>query len=221
LSDSLRFKKLRLWISYPFAGICLVFAYKYGISFIPGIWFIFTGLILRLWAAGYIQKIRRLTTCGPYSFVRNPLYVGNFLIGIGFCLFIGNIILILLYIVLFFLFYLGTMKKEEKVLEDLFGKDYLEYKKNVPAFIPRLLPYKAQAKGGYTLEQAHYNGELIRILVAGILLCLLYFFKYGVEQEMLDTDSTEILAGLVFLQVLLLVVTIIHRKRFIKKQDAN
>jgi Putative protein-S-isoprenylcysteine methyltransferase len=88
------------------------------------------GLLIRFWAAGYIKKIRVLTTVGPYAYVRNPLYVGNFLMGLGFCLFIDAPYLSLLYSGLFIVFYAGTVKKEESVLTDLFGEDYRAYKKS-------------------------------------------------------------------------------------------
>src|SRR5262245_3386636 len=41
---------------------------------------IFAGLAIRTWAAGILRKTRELTTTGPYALIRNPLYVGSFLI---------------------------------------------------------------------------------------------------------------------------------------------
>ncbi len=215
----MRFKKLRLWATYPFAFVYIVFAYKYGIEFMPGVWFILAGLLVRCWAAGYIKKIRVLTTSGPYSFVRNPLYVGNFLMGLGFCLFVRDLMLSLIYVVLFAFFYIGTMKKEEALLTDLFGEDYINYKKNVPAFIPRILPYVSQQPMRYSLKQAHYNGELIRVVVTGVLLCLIYFAVYFLKENTLDKGDLLRAGLLIAVQGIILLVTIQHRKEFVKKQD--
>ncbi len=215
----MRFKKLRLWATYPFALVYIVFAYKHGIEFMPGVWFVLAGLLVRCWAAGYIKKIRVLTTAGPYSFVRNPLYVGNFLMGLGFCLFVRDLMLILMYLALFFFFYLGTMKKEEGLLTDLFGKEYIDYKKNVPAFIPRILPYASKKPMRYSLKQAHYNGELIRVVVTGILLCLLYLAVYFLNKKTLDRSDLLGAGLLIALEGIILFVTIQHRKDFVKKQD--
>ena len=41
------------------------------------------GLLVRGWAAGSIDKDQELTTSGPYAYLRNPLYLGTFLIGTG------------------------------------------------------------------------------------------------------------------------------------------
>src|SRR4051794_8366501 len=48
--------------------------------------FVLVGCALRSWAAGYLLKGKRVAVGGPYAFVRNPLYVGSFILGAGFCL---------------------------------------------------------------------------------------------------------------------------------------
>jgi len=195
---------MRLWASYPFAAVYLVFVYKYGIAVNPGLGFIISGLLIRFWAAGYIKKIRKLTTSGPYAFVRNPLYVGNFLMGLGFCLFVNKIYLSIGYTLLFAFFYLGTMKKEEILLRQLFGNDYVEYKKAVPAFFPNLKPYKSKDPIRFSLSQAHFNGELIRVLVTGVLLCMLYVFYYAFKEKSLDLKDIRYAGVLLIVQILLL-----------------
>lgn len=219
MMKKMRFKKMRLWASYPFTAVYLVFVYKDGIVVTPGLGVILAGLLIRFWAAGYIKKIRKLTTSGPYAFVRNPLYVGNFLMGLGFCLFVNNIYLSLAYTLLFAFFYLGTMKKEETLLTQLFGDDYVEYKKAVPAFFPRLSPYKSKDPILFSLAQAHFNGELIRVLVTGALLCALYFFYYYFKEKSLDLKDVLYVGSLLIVQVLLLLVTIVHRRKFVKQES--
>lgn len=216
---NLRFKKMRLWVSYPLAAVYLVFVYKYGIMIHPGFGVIIAGLLVRFWAAGYIKKIRELTTSGPYAFVRNPLYVGNFLIGLGFCLFVNNIYLSVIYILLFTFFYLGTMKKEEILLTQLFGDAYIEYKKAVPLFLPSLKPYKSKNPIRFSLAQAHFNGEFIRVLVTGGLLCLLYLFTYFFRDNSFDRKDVFYAGMLLIVQILLLIFTIAHRKKIVKQES--
>jgi protein-S-isoprenylcysteine O-methyltransferase Ste14 len=57
---------------------------------ISGIVLIIAGVLLRTWAAGTIHKGTGLTTTGPYGIIRNPLYVGSFLMMIGFCALIDD-----------------------------------------------------------------------------------------------------------------------------------
>lgn len=216
---NLRFKKMRLWVSYPLAAVYLVFVYKYGIMINPGFGVIIAGLLVRFWAAGYIKKIRELTTSGPYAFVRNPLYVGNFLIGLGFCLFVNNIYLSGIYILLFTFFYLGTMKKEEILLTQLFGDAYIEYKKAVPLFLPSKKPYKSKNPIRFSLAQAHFNGEFIRVLVTGGLLCLLYLFTYFFRDNSFNRKDVFYAGMLLIVQILLLIFTIAHRKKIVKQES--
>ncbi len=48
------------------------------------------GLTMRSWAAGFLTKSTELTMIGPYRLVRNPLYLGSFLMVVGICLLIGD-----------------------------------------------------------------------------------------------------------------------------------
>lgn len=58
------------WTYAPTVGVCLL---------------ILSGLGIRSWAAGTLHKSESLTQVGPYALVRNPLYVGSFLMMFGFC----------------------------------------------------------------------------------------------------------------------------------------
>ena len=106
-----------------------------------GIGLIFFGEILRIWAAGYIRKNKVLSIVGPYKHVRNPLYVGSFLIGAGFGIFTGNFIILALIIIVFLLIYTLKINSEEKKLSEIFGEKYINYKKNVGRWIPKLKPF--------------------------------------------------------------------------------
>ncbi len=117
------------------------FGTKYGKILYWGVVPIFFGEILRIWAAGYIRKNKVLAIVGPYQHVRNPLYVGSFLIGAGFGIFIGNFVILALIIIVFLLIYTLQINSEEKKLSEIFGEKYIDYKKNVGRWIPRLKPY--------------------------------------------------------------------------------
>ncbi len=94
---------------------------------------------LALWAPS-----QHLVIAGMYGYVRNPMILGVLTVLIGESISILSF-RILIWAVCFFLintiWFLGF---EEPSLEKKFGKEYLQYKKNVPRWIPKLKPFKRQ-----------------------------------------------------------------------------
>ena len=105
------------------------------------------GLALRAAAAGSIQKDRSLAAGGPYAHVRHPLYVGTFFTGLGLALAGGRWFLPPAFLGLFLWVYGRSIRQENGKLEWLFGESYRHYRREVPAFIPRLRPYRPPAPG--------------------------------------------------------------------------
>ena len=80
-----------------------------------------------------------LITTGILGYIRNPMYFGILLIYVSFiCLSISLISIGLFFFV--FLVYNKMVNFEEKVMENLFGKQFFEYKKRVPKWISN--PFK-------------------------------------------------------------------------------
>lgn len=100
------------------------------------------GLLLRGWSAGTIRKGEALTTSGPYAFVRNPLYVGSLLIGAGLAVAGGTWLWLVLFLGFFTVVYGPTVAMEAERLTEQFGQRYVDYSAAVPAFIPRLTPFR-------------------------------------------------------------------------------
>lgn len=84
---------------------------------------------------------RKLVVVGPYRYVRNPMIAGvNFiLMGLSFVLKDENILLWMVFFLSLNTFYF--IIKEEPDLAKRFGDDYLNYKENVPRWIPRITPW--------------------------------------------------------------------------------
>lgn len=96
------------------------------------------GLSLRGWAAGSIHKERELATGGPYRFIRHPLYLGSLMMGSGLLTAARAWLLFPLYLALFIWIYGRTIRAEERVLSARFGEAYVEYRRQVPGFLPRV-----------------------------------------------------------------------------------
>ncbi len=92
------------------------------------------GLALRGLAAGYIEKGTKLATAGPYSYTRNPLYLGSLLLGAGFLIAARSWILAAAFCLLFPAIYLPVIKHEEAFLRQRFEFD--AYAHTVPLFFP-------------------------------------------------------------------------------------
>jgi hypothetical protein len=126
--------------------------------------------LIRAWAAGTIHKEEDLTTSGPYAFTRNPLYVGSFLLGIGVTVAGGLWYFVLAFVVFYLAVYGTTMRGEAELLTSLFGDRYRHYAAHVPAFVPRLTPYRppeaGRAPAGFRLAQYKRNREWEALLGA-------------------------------------------------------
>jgi len=111
---------------------------------------LFAGMILRTWAGGCAgshtgdSKIqaRHLATSGPYAYVRNPIYLGTILIGIGMVGIIGDSHLLPLCALTFVVLYAVIVPAEEKFLRENFGAEYEAYFQAVPRWIPRSVGWK-------------------------------------------------------------------------------
>ncbi len=124
--------------------------------------FVVAGCALRSWAAGYLLKGKRVAVGGPYAYVRNPLYLGSFIIGIGFCIALYRqplhpfvLLFWMSFLVGFILLYAAKGKSEEVELGRSLGPDYQAYRERVPAF----LPVHGKVRG---LGMQHFSFELYR-----------------------------------------------------------
>ena len=74
---------------------------------------------------------------GPYKYVRNPMYVGGFILLIGFGLYHHSVSILTLALLLAFLFHLFVLWVEEPGLEQRFGFSYRDYKNSVNRWLPK------------------------------------------------------------------------------------
>jgi lipid A 4'-phosphatase len=122
------------------------------------------GGTLRIWAVSYAGrqtrsrrvKVRSLITTGPYACVRNPIYLGSLLIGLGLVVLAEAIPLVPLYFILFGFQYRAIVAQEEEFLRDRFGEEFDRY----CSVVPRWLPKMRQATKALTFGPNFYFKEL-------------------------------------------------------------
>lgn len=77
-----------------------------------------------------------LVTTGVYAYVRNPVYSAFMFVCTGVLLIYGNLVLLVLPIIYWGFMTVLMKLTEEKWLEDLYGKEYVQYRQRVNRCIP-------------------------------------------------------------------------------------
>jgi protein-S-isoprenylcysteine O-methyltransferase Ste14 len=175
-------QRWRVPLGFVCAALFILLARPTRLTLILGAVISLFGLALRAWSAGHIRKNDALATSGPYAHTRNPLYLGSFVLGLGFTIASARWPLALLFIALFLGIYFPVMRVEAHTLVELFGGNYRRYASEVPMFIPRLTPYADREPGntfdsGLYLRYREYQAGLGFLIAWGILVLKAYYFQ--------------------------------------------
>jgi len=152
--QTLLFKNRGLLLSLP-AGILALCGRPSARSVAAGVPVAIAGELIRCWAVGYAGATTRhdsvtapeLVTAGPYGFVRNPLYLGNFVTAAGYaiaftgknsplarCALVGGSLGVMAAL------YAAIVPHEEAFLRSQFGEAFDQYCERVPRIVPQLDP---------------------------------------------------------------------------------
>lgn len=146
-----------------------------------GVPLVVAGELVRLWAVHHIGVISRtrsdrlgpLIDTGPFSLVRNPLYLGNILLWLGFALNARLLWVVPIVVLLLALEYQAIVMWEERLLESRVGAPYRAYAKRVPRWLPLLrAPVPAPTRSAFSWRETFYSerGTLIAIALGYVLL---------------------------------------------------
>jgi protein-S-isoprenylcysteine O-methyltransferase Ste14 len=94
------------------------------------------GEFIQLWCFASLNKQVDLACNGPYTLVRNPMYLGRFFILLGAVMLPGNAWLILAYVVIYHFYMVNRVKREEARLRPILGAPYTDYCAKVNRFLP-------------------------------------------------------------------------------------
>jgi protein-S-isoprenylcysteine O-methyltransferase Ste14 len=128
--------KLRVPAGFAMAAAFAWFSHPDFASLAAGLPFSACGLALRAWAAGHLAKNQRLARSGPYSFTRNPLYLGTLITALGLAAAARSAGLGVLFAALFALVYLPAIELEEQHLDAILP-GYAAFARRVPLLMPR------------------------------------------------------------------------------------
>ncbi|MBK1702829.1 methyltransferase family protein [Thiococcus pfennigii] len=227
--------RLFRWRSYlPLAGLAVIilalreYEYPGHSEMLDHLWEVtclgisFAGLAIRSYTIGHTPKgtsgrntkkqvADALNTTGAYSLVRNPLYLGNFFMGLGVALFAHLWWLTLIYVLVFWLYYERIIFAEEAYLRDKFGTDYLTWADRTPVFVPNFRNYrKPELPFSFkNVLRREHNGFF------AVIVCLFLFETLGelFAERRLEFDSGWIVTLIVGFLVWLTLRTLKKRTR--------
>jgi protein-S-isoprenylcysteine O-methyltransferase Ste14 len=164
--------KLRVPVGFVMAAAFLWLSAPTWTSLAAGLPISIAGLAVRAWAAGHLEKNLDLTVSGPYSHVRNPLYLGTLGVAAGFAIASRRWELGVLFAAVFLLIYLPVVELEEQHLRKLFPA-YESYADRVPKLVPALSAKTASSKKfAWTRYRLNREYEALAGFLAGVaVLC--------------------------------------------------
>jgi protein-S-isoprenylcysteine O-methyltransferase Ste14 len=150
------------------------------------------GELIRLWGVQHIGAISRtrsdrlgpLVASGPFDRVRNPLYVGNIALWVGFALTARLVWLAPVILVLLGLEYHAIVRWEETLLESRLGRAYRDYAARVPRWLPVLFNRRdrrdrreEKEQPGFSLRATLFSERGTLLAIAGGYLLLWIKFR--------------------------------------------
>lgn len=131
-----------LKIRYPITLISVLFL----IPFVKKEWFLtgfivsLVGEVIQLWCFASLAKQKKLCVQGLYALCRNPMYIGRFFVIAGLFITAGipGILLLAPVTIIYYLYMINRVKREEEKLKELFGKAYEDYCTTTNRFIPTI-----------------------------------------------------------------------------------
>lgn len=119
--------RLGLWDLHTGVAVVMVLS---TVIILVGLWLIIGG-----WQR--IHKSKGLVTDGVYAHIRHPQYLGIILVTSAFLIQWPTLLTLAMWPILVVMYY-RLARREERELEAKFAKEYREYKRHVPMFLPAL-----------------------------------------------------------------------------------
>jgi len=181
-----RVKNLHLrFLPAAIAGVALLaWSRPQAASVAAGAPLVLAGLALRAWAVGHLVKTERFTVTGPYAYVRHPLYLGTLAIGVGAALMLGGWPACAGIAAVAGWFGWSYLPRKERAESERLlarhGEAYARYRREVPALVPRLVPWRPgeaapveAGDGSWRLERFDANNELGTLIAVGVAVSLI------------------------------------------------
>ena len=136
----------RVPLGFLSAAVAFVLARPSWQSLAVGLLVAVPGEVVRVWAAGHIDKGREITRSGPYRYVRHPLYLGSTLLGVGFGIAARSLVVLILTLAYLSITLVAAMRSEEAQLDAKFAGAYAAYRAGLVEPVARPFSWARVAK---------------------------------------------------------------------------
>lgn len=164
-----RLARLRVSLGFLFGLLALWLAQPTARSLALGAAIAIAGELVRIWAAGHLEKGREVTSSGPYAFTRHPLYLGSTVMGVGLAVSSASLIVGALVVAYLAVTLTAAILTEEAHLTEKFGSAYPEYRNGRVDGVAR----------GFSLARAMRNREYRAVLGLAVGLAVLAWKAYA------------------------------------------
>jgi protein-S-isoprenylcysteine O-methyltransferase Ste14 len=127
----------RVTLGFVTAIAALLFARPTFLSWRTGLLIAVCGEVIRIWAAGHLEKASEVTRSGPYRWTRHPLYLGSSIIAAGVIVASRSLIVAVVTAVYMATTVTAAVRVEEAVLTQRFGDAYDRYRESRAEPMPR------------------------------------------------------------------------------------
>lgn len=171
----------------------------------------FSGQLVRCLTVGFVpagtsgrgtrgQRADVLNMTGIYSIVRNPLYLGNFLVMLGLAMSLMVWWGVAIFVLAYWLYIERIISAEEAFLSARFGRVYEEWCSRTPAFIPDLSLWRPAdlAFSPRTVLRREYHGVLA---IAAAYFCVEVVLDFAIKGQGWDGWAAEHLVWIALLAV--------------------
>jgi protein-S-isoprenylcysteine O-methyltransferase Ste14 len=171
-----RFVSIALFLILLFSQRPFLSGIAVDIGYWVGFLFLLTCTLGRLWCLQYLSgfKTKSVIDVGPFSVVRNPLYLFSFIGVIGFMLIANHLWVALVAVAAYLFYYPFVVRSEENHMRQKLGDEFTAYCERIPRFVPDFSNYQEPLH--YDLSAKKFSKvyfDVMWFMVGFVLLSLL------------------------------------------------
>ncbi len=167
----------RVQAGFILGGAALAIAEPEREAIIRALPIVVAALALRAWARGHLERRKYLTRSGPYAYLRHPLYLGSFILGVVLASLASFPVAPAIFTLVFLIAYFPKAVREEAFLRARYGEEYRRYAREVGALLPRLRAVAAAPlvdSGGFRWRRVLAHGEWQTWIGTAVVFALLW-----------------------------------------------